>query len=559
MTLFLTLLSILLFGPRAGEATLRVRVTDGANGKPIPCRITVVDWAGRLAPLTVAKSPKVAARPGVVYTADGAADIGLAEGSYTVYATRGPRYSLARQTVTVGSAGADARMQLRREVALDGYVSMDTHIHTLQFSGHGDATAEERLVTLAGEEIEMPISTEHNRQVDYAPFAASTGTASWLTPVTGNEVTTPIGHFNMFPAPPNGTPPPWVSKNRADILKGIRAVPGVRIVTFNHPWDTHSGVQPDSAARFHPLSGESLDGNPWTTDAVEVINSSAQQSDWMRPFRDWFALLNSGLRLVAVGSSDSHDVNAFIVGQARTYVKYSATRPDRIDVEEACRNLKAGRALVSLGLVTEMWVNGTSAVGDMATGLGKDVKVRVRVQGPRWMAADRVELYGDGALLASRNVEPRLDSVTKADITFTLPAPAHDKWLVAIASGPGPDDVSAPYWPLARPYQPTRADWQPRVIGATNPIWLDAEGDGKYASPKEIATKLVDASGGDVARLIRALAECDSAVAVQAVAVCRARGIDLNHGEARQSVEAASPAVRQAITAYYLLLNREKE
>jgi hypothetical protein len=553
------MMSVLLFSPWTAAATLHVHVVDGGTGRPIPCRITVVDSAGKLAAVEVAKSAKLAVRPGVVYSSDGSANIGLAAGSYTVYATRGPRYSLAKQAVTVGPAGAELRLQIRREVDMGGYVSVDTHIHTLQFSGHGDSTAEERLVTLAGEEVDMPISTEHNRQVDYAPFADSTGAAAYLTPVTGNEVTTPIGHFNIFPVVPNGTPPPWESKNRAQILAEIRALPGVRIVTFNHPWDAHSGVQPDSAARFHPLSGESLDGNPWTTDAIEVINSGAQQSDWMRPFRDWFALLNSGQPIVAVGSSDSHDVNAFIVGQARTYVKSSAARPDRIDVEEACRNLKAGRALVSLGLVTEMWVNGASAVGDLATGLGGEIKVRIRVQGPHWMAADRIELYGDGALVASRNFEPRQDSVTKADITFTLPNPAHDMWLVAIATGPGPDDMTAPYWPLARPYQPTRADWQPHLIGATNPIRLDADGDGKYTSPKELASRIVDESGDDPARLVRSLSACDSAVSVQAAAVCHQRGIDLNSGAARQAVEAASPAVRQAITAYYLLLNRERE
>ena len=132
-------------------------------------------------------------------------------------------------------------------------------------------------------------------------------------------------------------------------------------------------------------------------------------------------------------------------------------------------------------------------------------------------------------------------------------------WLVAIASGPGPDDDTTPYWPLARPYQPTRADWEPRLIGATNPIRIDGDGDGKYSSPHDIATRLVDDSRGDAVRLVKALEAFDPAVTVQAAAVCRQRGIDLSKGAGAKAVEGASPAVRQAITAYFIVLKRERE
>ena len=51
MIAWLPIISLLLFGPHAADAKLRVRVTDGGTGKAIPCRITVVDSAGKLAPL----------------------------------------------------------------------------------------------------------------------------------------------------------------------------------------------------------------------------------------------------------------------------------------------------------------------------------------------------------------------------------------------------------------------------------------------------------------------------------------------------------------------------
>src|SRR5205823_953623 len=92
-------------------------------------------------------------------------------------------------------------------VPTDGYVSSDTHVHTLTFSGHGDSTIAERMITLAGEGIELPIATDHNVQIDYQEWAVKLGVRKYFTPVVGNEVTTPVGHFNIFPVPAKGPLP----------------------------------------------------------------------------------------------------------------------------------------------------------------------------------------------------------------------------------------------------------------------------------------------------------------------------------------------------------------
>src|SRR6185436_6821228 len=91
-------------------------------------------------------------------------------------------------------------------------------------------------------------------------------------------------------------------------------------------------------------------------DAIELMNSSAQQSDYLLVYRDWFALLNYGYRITGVGSSDCHDVSRYIVGQGRTYIACPDTEPGRLDVATACSNLVASRALVSMGLLTQMTV-----------------------------------------------------------------------------------------------------------------------------------------------------------------------------------------------------------
>src|SRR5262249_28674077 len=143
-----------------------------------------------------------------------------------------------------------------------------------------------------------------------------------------------------------------------DLMKEVRAGAPGRVVVLNHPRDVHSGFRPFGPERFNAALGEDRDGAARGFDAVEVINSGALSSDPLRVVRDWFALGNHGQEVTAVGASDSHDVSRFIVGQGRTYVACRDDDPGRIDVAEACRSLREGRALVSLGLLARLTVDG---------------------------------------------------------------------------------------------------------------------------------------------------------------------------------------------------------
>src|SRR5689334_22976070 len=149
------------------------------------------------------------------------------------------------------------------------------------------------------------------------------------------------------------------------------------------------------------------------------------QSDPLQLVRDWMAIRNRGERITAVGSSDSHDVARFIVGQGRTYIVGRDDDPARLDIDAACQALKAGRAVVSLGLLTRMTVDERFGVGDLATKLGTSVRVAVDVHGPSWVTADRVELFANGVKVREALVEPT-PGERKARVTWTLPRPPHD-------------------------------------------------------------------------------------------------------------------------------------
>jgi hypothetical protein len=533
------------------EATLSALVTDD-QGKALPCRLTIVDSRGTLAALLSPADnvPSVAVRPGVVYTGNGRAEIGLQGGDYTVFASRGFEWNVATQQVhVVSSQMTPVTLSLRREVPTPGWVSCDTHVHTFTHSRHGDATVEERMFTLAGEGIELPIATDHNLNIDYSETARRTDTMQYFTSVTGNEVTTPAGHFNIFPVQRDARIPDFKLTDWPRLMEEMRATPNVRVVVLNHPRNVHSNFQPFAATNFNAVSGENLRGPEFTFDAMELLNSSAQQSDHLLVFRDWFALLNHGYRITAVGSSDSHDVSRYIVGQGRTYIACPDADPGRLDTAAACSNLIAGRALVSMGLLADITVEDRFGVGDLATRLPKSVRVQVRVLGPSWVSATNVMLFANGVVLREHVINPNSPNGlgVKAVVNWTIPRPAHDVHLIALATGP---EVTAPFWAIPKPYQPTSPKWTGRVIAATNPVWLDADGDGRFTAARVYARKLIGRSVKNPKTLLSKLGRFDEATAAQAGSLCAAAGADINSAAFRQALASAAESVRRGFESF---------
>lgn len=508
--------------PRAevlGQATLEVTVTEAGAG--LPCRITIVDEEAALAPVGVEPAANRAVRTGVVYTGEGKAKIGLRPGRYVVHAGRGFEYSVATEPVTlrVGETKL-VKLEIRREVPTEGLVACDTHIHTLTHSRHGDATIEERMVTIAGEGIELAVATDHNHHVDYTEAAERTGMRGRFRSIVGNEVSTKAGHFTAFPVRAGGPVPDAQLTDWVELVKNIRSVSAARVVALNHPRDVHQNFTPFGPENFDVTTGALRGGIALELDAIEVVTSAAMQSDVMQLYRDWFALLNYGYRVAALGASDTHHVSEFILGQSRTYAVARDGEPGAIDVDEVVESYRAGRLLVSMGLLAQIEVDGKFRVGDVATELGEEVRVAVTVHGPSWVTADRVELFANGIKVREAAIAAT-DRVEKARVEWRLPRPRHDVHLVAVATGPG---VTAPYWEISRPYQPSSKVFTPRVIGSTNPVWVDADGDGKFSSARALARTLVDGAAGDRAKVARLVEAGGFDAAVQAQVADLVRG-----------------------------------
>lgn len=498
-------------------ASIRIDVKDRGSGHLLPSRITIVNDIQSLQTVGASSNEIIAVRPGVIYTGNGTVTFGLPKGDYTIYAGRGMEYGIdsTNVSVTENNQSFHRILSITRQVDTNGYISSDTHIHTFTHSGHGDATAEERMLTIAGEGIELPIATEHNQHVGYSDVASSMKMADYFTTVTGNEVTTPLGHFNVFPVKPGATPPNAQIEDWTTLFSDIYDTPDVSVVILNHGRDDHGGFTPLNRENFNALTGEFREDLHPQFNAMEVINSGAHQTDMMQLFRDWFALTNRGYDVTPVGSSDAHDVNRYILGQARTFIQYPDDAPVNINIKEAAEQMVRGEVGVGMGLFTEITVNGKYGPGNLAP-VGDSINVHVKVQGPDWVDADVVELYRNGEKIRSKKIESNKATGIKWQGSWTLEKYNHDTFLVAIARGPG---IKKPYWPIARPYQPDSIVWNPEVMGVTGAIWLDEDGNGEKNSAYDYARDLVNSSNGSLENLLKQLEPFDQAVSIQSAGI----------------------------------------
>ncbi|MFP6586606.1 MAG: CehA/McbA family metallohydrolase, partial [Pirellulaceae bacterium] len=450
------------------QREISIQVTDVATNQGTPCRLTILNNRGCLASTGNESTDTTAVREGVIYSSTGKVRVKVPPGKYTIYAGRGMEWSIDSVRVDTTAANTTTEppqhhLTIRREVDTAGMVACDTHVHTFTYSRHGDATLNERLVTVAGEGIELPIATDHNLHINYAPLVNQLGLNQYYTPVIGNEVTTRVGHFNIFPVPDGAPLPNHTLETWQEIAASIRDKTGASAIILNHARDVHGGITPFSPPRHNQVTGRSQLGWQFPATAMELVNSGAIQTDVMQLYRDWFGLLNRGLSVTGVGCSDSHDVARHFIGQARTYIYCDDSDVGNINVASAVNAFTTGKTNLSYGLLTTMLINKRFGPGEITVGKGRLI-ADIKVQGPSWVTARQLDVYANGELFKSITISDGKQAGIKWSGKVDLSRLRHDCFIVAIARG---DGVAALHWPTAKPYQPTSKHFDPYTIGST--------------------------------------------------------------------------------------------
>lgn len=487
---------------------VQITVKEALNKKGLPVRLTILGEDKKLVPIYEPNSPNLAVREGLVYTSTGVAEFSLPAGNYSVIATRGMEWS-RREVVCKVTEGkkTNAHLELRHEVDTRGFIACDTHLHTLTFSGHGDSTLTERIVTIAGEGVELAISTDHNHHTDYAPEQKKLSLNKYFTPMVGNEVTTKNGHFNAFPLSPKKPVPNYKETNWVKLAANIREH-GAKVIIMNHPRWPSPKDNPLNIVQFNQASGDRTDDVALPVDGIELANSTSLQKDPLLLFRDWFALLNHGNLIKAVGSSDSHTVGD-PVGQGRTYIRSSTDDPSQIDTNEVIRYFLRGATSISMGIFSDIKVDGKFRPGDLVK-VGSTVGIQFRVASPSWISPRRALLFVNGQLVEEKSISILPSQPTDQWISFKIKKPRHDAYVVCLALGDGVTDES---WKTYENY----------TLSATNPVWLDANGDGKFTTPRETAQHLLLSMEQKVTSLRSIAQTAEPGIAVQAMSLARAQ------------------------------------
>lgn len=374
----------------------------------------------------------------VAYAVDGKGVLGVEPGTYDVYASRGLEYSLGHERVTLAAGDTKAlAFDLAKVVETTGWVSGDFHVHS---GASFDASVEldTRLLTYAGEGVEVAVSTDHDFIVDYAPSVAALGLTGQIATVIGTEATgfvpTPtlprtIGHNNAWPLklqrglPRNGSPADERIEP-GELYDRLRAVAdGTPVVQLNHPryggvgtvglgYLTNFGYLPgvavpasDTSAKNGFLRRKSAKGTDnLAFDAIEVLNGASWEAvpTNQQNRTDWLALLRQGIVRTGMANSDSHTV-LDAVGFPRTYVRYApdapgplATSAAELEVFDAA--IRAQHAFGTNGPVITVTA-GEAGPGDTAKmAAAGDVAVKVKVQAAPWMPVQEVRVLVNGDL-----------------------------------------------------------------------------------------------------------------------------------------------------------------
>lgn len=464
--------------PRGGR--VRITVRDAADGSALPARVRFIPESK---PTKLDLGPvwsALGAGDTVIVTA-GSAEVAVPEGRYRVLVTHGPEWTLHDETVEVSRTfRPDVRAELFHVIEPGDYVGCDLHVHAAP-SPDSQVGLEDRVASLVAEGIGFAVPTDHNHVTDYGPAAALLGfdDGTFLT-VPGVEATTyepAFGHFNAYPViprldAPNGGAPIYAGVDPATLFASMRALGPDVTIQVNHPRQEGSIGYFDLVG-YDPRTGLAEGAYSDDYDVLEIWNGFdlARPSAFQQVFGDWLAMIARGRRVTGVGNSDSHQIRYQWAGYPRTYVRVPERTPHAI-----LRAIREGRAFVTSGPFLEASV-GEARPGGLAHLSRGRATLRVRVRTPPFMKVERMEIYVGAEKIREVVLRERVfpahrgpgrstvPVVRQYDATVELVVP-RDAGLVVLVRGDHPlDDY------FARNAIPP--------LAFTNPIWLDADGDGR--------------------------------------------------------------------------------
>ena len=416
--------------------------------------------------------------------------VDVVPGSYELGVTRGYEYSTHSQPIKVVT-GETTHVEVTLERLLDttGFLSVDTHLHAAP-SADSDVPIPHRLVTVAGEGLEIAVATDHEAISDWSWAIPVADLEGFVNTIIGQEVTCTLPeHINMFPVEQRlhidarGGIPRWYGLDIDQIYEMLWDR-GAQVVCLNHPrggGGYMTLIDYDSVTGKPTLTDPTLLAWPedaslwsWNFNAIELMNDPEYIfRDPGKPhktglFDDWLGFHNLGHRVTALGSSDTHGENQ--PGRPRTYVESATDEPAEMDPQELAVAIDQGRATISAGAFLRVEVDNEAGPGETVTPDDDVVDIWIHVEAIPTIDVAYVKVYANCDQVATLAATAP-DEVVKLDTKFPLKLTV-DSHIVVAAFGEDPIPAGlGDYNPIGTP----------RAI--SNPLFVDIDGNGIFDPP----------------------------------------------------------------------------
>jgi TolB protein len=465
---------------------LAVRTVDAATGQPTAARIhlTAADGKNYVPPDAYARVSGAGDR---IFHQTGTFRLQVPAGVVKVEAVKGFEFHPARGEASI-RAGEAAQLELTLKPLADlsarGWYSGSTHVH-MNYAGNLHNTLPNLMMMSAAEDqdvVNEQIANKDNRILDYQHFVPG-GKAHPLSTkdrllVVGQEYRPPFyGHVFMFLLRDHlispfttgyeGTAIESLYPSNTDMLRKAKAQGAT--VGYVHAFGTQtqdrSGGSDPLNANLGGAKGFIVDAALGATDAVEWSDAGTAG------FYPWYAVLNNGLRVTAVGGEDSiSSMHATkLVGSSRTYVH---TGDRGLDAHAWFEGLRNGRAFVSSGPLVELTVNGRVPGEEVALPAPGEVALEARVRSI--VPLERVTLVFNGEPVETFPLSP---DRTSADVVKRLRV-ERSGWFHLRAEGRREER-----YPLDTAF----------AQGFTNPVWVSVGGRPvRHRASAEYCLKWID-------------------------------------------------------------------
>lgn len=375
-------------------------------------------------------------------SSDGRASFAAPEGTFWVYASRGPFATLARQLIEVENqrrVSMTLRVDRLANLVPGGVLSADFHVHA-GASFDSSLPEVDRALSFVSTGVDVLAATDHDVVTSYAeaidelgigdevivmPGVETTGQFLFLRP-PDSEFPQVIGHYNFWPLhidhnrPRNGGPDDELLEPGALFDRIETSFDGTGVRQLNHPFAeskfgrdngylTAIGYDPRVVVPSAPdnTAEGQLPRRPgggrrnMDHDVQEVMNGAATLN-FLQYRAGWHSFLSQGILKGGTANSDSHTLAVEVLGFPRTLV-FGGHAHASFDRERFNADVRNGRMVGTNGPVLVVCAEGADgnchepSLSSFVPASGGALRIEVRAA--PWIGIEEVRVIVNGALV----------------------------------------------------------------------------------------------------------------------------------------------------------------